>query len=406
MAMVNKGIEILREHINRLVNQCIDEARMINEDRVVKFNGQVYPKYGHCVIVVGATGSGKGFVLNNAIPIDAKVLDVDKYKDLYVGEIGRAEKMKMLSVDRAKQRGLSDEEAQQYMEEHPEEWNNKIYSRDQKHYDFSNGKDVSTLHDKTRYLKGVQRAGFFLNKKYADKEKLPNVIFDITGIETLNITNAARWAKRVGYYVTLVWVITNRSRAIYQNLSRERRVGQRIFHKTHNNVNRNVPQFLQQSHINPNDNNRWADSERDLFDKKLNTDLIDSAWLVFNSSDTLAAMSDEEKMNSVIQLQRKGKGFDLDGVLDRINNVIGKSEYIPRDDYHNGQYTRFKPTIYQDFNDVLTDDEIEVDDYWAQIKNGHVENGRFVKSNDKKKIKVPSKELGYNNKRPVTYLRK
>ena len=391
-------IEILREHINRLVRECIVEAQMINEDRVVKFNGQVYPKFGHCVIVVGASGSGKGFSLNSAIPIDGKVLDVDSFKDLYVGEIARAEKMKMLSVDRAKQRGLSDEEAQQYMEDHPEEWNNKIYSRDQKHYDFGNEKDVSKLHGKTDDWKYVQRARFF-HKKRGKEARLPNVIFDITGKHQSNITDAARLAKKAGYYVTLVWVITNRSRAMWQNLSRERRVSQEILHTSHNLVKKNVPIFLQQSHIDPNDENREPDYQRDLFDKNLNMDLIDSAWLLFNSSDSLAAMSDEEKMDSAIELQRKGKGFDLDGAMERINNVLGPYERRPEP----GQ--KIKPIRYKDFNDVLTDKK-EVDDYWGQIMNGHVENGRFVKNKDiKKKINVPSKELGYNNKRPITYLR-
>ena len=55
----------------------------LNENKVVTFNGETFPKYGWAVVLAGGPGSGKGFS-KEAICIDAKSFDVDELKKRYI----------------------------------------------------------------------------------------------------------------------------------------------------------------------------------------------------------------------------------------------------------------------------------------------------------------------------------
>lgn len=57
---------------------------IINEAKVVTFDGKVNPNFGHAVIMAGGAGSGKGFALKNIIMLQGKTFDVDELKQLYV----------------------------------------------------------------------------------------------------------------------------------------------------------------------------------------------------------------------------------------------------------------------------------------------------------------------------------
>ena len=57
--------------------------RIINEDKMISFDGEISPKYGWCVIMGGGSGSGKGAVVKRVMGIKAKIFDVDAIKELY-----------------------------------------------------------------------------------------------------------------------------------------------------------------------------------------------------------------------------------------------------------------------------------------------------------------------------------
>lgn len=54
--------------------------QMLEEDKMVKYDGEISPKFGWCTILMGGAGSGKGFARKQYMAIDSRVIDVDKYK--------------------------------------------------------------------------------------------------------------------------------------------------------------------------------------------------------------------------------------------------------------------------------------------------------------------------------------
>ena len=61
--------------------QHLDESwlfeAILNEDKQVKFDGEVNPKYGWCVIYAGGPASGKSSSAEYNVPIVGKKIDVD-----------------------------------------------------------------------------------------------------------------------------------------------------------------------------------------------------------------------------------------------------------------------------------------------------------------------------------------
>lgn len=278
----NEFFESLRESTNTdifededLINESLDEFEEIDEAKVVTFDGQTFPKFGHAVILCGGAGSGKSFARGTKIAIDAKVFDVDRLKELYMA----AQKM------------------------------GKIKS-DVKKYDLGNPDDVTALHNKIKALgyKDKQEEAFF---KGAVNGTLPNVIYDITGDDPNKLEKLGSKLKGLGYKVTLVWVVTNRQVAMIQNLSRDRIVSQKIFHEIHNAVNKTVFPFLK---------NKAKD--------------YDAAWIIFGSELPANALSADEKKQlenvGAIKLEKKGSGFEIpDEIAMIVYNILGPNEENP-----------------------------------------------------------------------------
>lgn len=53
---------------------------LLFEDKIVKFNNEVAPKYGWCVIYIGGPGSGKSTATNFAVNLTGKKFDPDAFK--------------------------------------------------------------------------------------------------------------------------------------------------------------------------------------------------------------------------------------------------------------------------------------------------------------------------------------
>lgn len=276
---------------------------MINlkEASVVTFDGKTYPTSGYCVVLAGGAGSGKGFIQNNNIAIDAKVIDVDQLKQLYVRAINRTgTKLSRLAT--------------------------------KKNYDFANADDVTQLHniidqggeipsDKggfdTRYKKAIGRGISTYNE-------LPNLLFDTTGKTKESLLKPVTMCKELGYKMVYVWIVTNREEAMIRNASRARRVGDAIFHDIHNKVNTNNIDFLTTDAAN----------------------YFDDAWLLFASNDHVGGTQAERDWrldNMAFQLPKRGSAFVIsDSLMKRLKRTLGPNEPNPQN-----------PEVYVDQGEVI-----------------------------------------------------
>ncbi len=270
-----------------------EETETIDEASVVTFGGKTFPNNGWCVILAGGPGSGKGYQQDNSIMIDAKVFDVDKLKSLYV-KAAKAGKI-----------------------------------NDKKDYDFSKPEDVSALHkivDDKKYDKNIKH-NFFANN-----EKLPNVIFDITGKNVAKIKQRCEKVKKIGYKTSLVWVVTNRDVALVQNLKRPRVVPQNVFHKIHNAILDNLPDFIK------------TDAAK----------YFDECWILFGTTKKLPKnMTPEEAKelhdNRAFKLTKKGDGFEMSEELSkRLYDILGEMEENPDEPVKYKNYFTLKQELNLD----------------------------------------------------------
>lgn len=253
--------------------------QIINEDKMISFNGEISPKYGWCVIMGGGSGSGKGNVIKNVLGIKAKIFDVDAIKELYA---------KVVKDDRY-------------------ELSRRAQKKD---FDFKNPEDVSYLHMATKKY-GKEQRQYFTRGRSDDATRLPNIIFDITAKEREDFDNIVDLIGDMGYKICFVWVVTNREEAMVRNLMRDRVVSDEIFHKIHNQVNDFLPRFLT--------------SEGGKY--------FDEAWVVFNSNITPGGTASELKYqndNKAIRLKKKGSAFVFDTeTVARLIATLGPNEATP-----------------------------------------------------------------------------
>ena len=221
----------------------------MQENRVVTFNGTTYPNFGWCVIFAGAGASGKGFVRRNLLPIDGKVINVDDFKPYF-----------------AKMRGID--------------------------YDPTNPEHTNFVHAGVKNARWKEKVtANVLDPNTHSPERLPNLIFDMTGRDPNNtVVDVAADAREAGYKVMLVWVIANRHEALLRNLQRDRRVPDKVLHTAHNSLATEMPQFLKGDYAG-----RY----------------LDDAWLVFNSTEGIerSDLEGNEKKTAAVRLERSGNSF-------------------------------------------------------------------------------------------------
>lgn len=277
---------MVENKIKQIVLEEIHRAFQINEDKVISFgNGIVNPKYGWCVIMAGASGSGKGYTISNQLPIDGQIIDVDKLKKRYIDLITKR----------------------------------KIQDRD---YDLGNPNDVYQIHKivKKKDWKQKRMRGIMNNETHPI-DRLPNIIFDITGKQLTDISTIIEMAKPMGYNIMMVWVATNRGMAMFRNLKRSRVVPQETFHTIHNQCNSFLPSFLKGG-VSPIVND------------------IDMAYIVFGSGADVQANIYSD--SPCFPLIKTSNGFKFPKRLERdLMMVLGKNEPNPKE-----------PLIYQTYDDA------------------------------------------------------
>lgn len=191
----------------------VQEAEPMNE-ALITFGKKAYPKFGNIVILAGGAGSGKGFVLENLIGLEGKVFDVDALKSLAMKSKLAAKKYPDLPSLNLKK---------------PE--------------------DVGRLHqivDELGFEDGRMKA---LSKSIlaGDKDRKPNLIFDVTLKDFKKLAKLASLAGDLGYEkknIHIVWVLNDFNIAAEQNQKRARVVPDNILLATHQGAAKTMVDIL------------------------------------------------------------------------------------------------------------------------------------------------------------------
>lgn len=271
----------MNSKLRQIVYECLLEAitnKIVDENRVVTFGGQTYPKFGYCIFLAGNGGSGKGYVWRNLMPIDGKVINVDDFKKMYV-----------------------------------DMHNGKInINGKEETYDPHNPEHVKNVHYAVRDKGWKQKTidNSFNNETHISS-RLPNIIFDMVGKNPDEIMDLCMDAQELGYNTMLVWVITTRHQALLRNLSRDRQIPDSVLHNAANELSDNMPRFLK---------------------SPLSVEYLDDAWLVFNSTETLDGndLQGDDVKTAAVHLKATNGGFKMDNETEqRLNRYLGKNEINP-----------------------------------------------------------------------------
>jgi hypothetical protein len=156
--------------------------------------------------------SGKGFVLSKLVGMEGKVMDVDALKTMAMASSKIVARVKdELGIDISK-------------------------------LQLKNKENVFKLHDIISNEIGLDsrfKAMIETTVGNADKDRLPNIIFDKTMKSLKHIKEVSLFAKTAGYdlkNVHIVWVVTDIEVAKEQNLNRSRTVPDEILTDTHTGV--------------------------------------------------------------------------------------------------------------------------------------------------------------------------
>ncbi len=185
---------------NYLTEQSLDEA-------LITF-GNKRPKFGQVILLAGGAGSGKGFVTDTLIGVQAKIMDVDQVKS----QIIHPGTLKLNKKIRAK------------------------YGIDVTKLNLKNPADVALLHKINDELGISQKVQDQFLRSQRNTEHLPNIIFDTTMKSENKLKYLVSSVEAAGYKnenIHIVWVINDVDKAVKQNLSRERVVPEDILIQTH-----------------------------------------------------------------------------------------------------------------------------------------------------------------------------
>ena len=255
-----------------------DENTHLDEASIVTFGGKLYPKFGYALVLSGGSGSGKGFTRKNKIAIEAKIIDVDGLKELY--------------VKGAKRGKFNDEK--------------------EGNYNFKNPEDVGILHQKVKQRGWKDKIEKDFYDSQYDESRRPNIIYDITGDDPKKLIKIGQSLKELGYKTSLVWVVTNRQEAFIRNQLRDRVVPQAVFHQIHNDINTALEPFL----------------------KSADAKYYDEAWIAFGSADSARDLTADQKKQlndmGVVQLQKAGNKFIIPkDVEEKVAMILGPNEPDP-----------------------------------------------------------------------------
>lgn len=219
-----------------------DQFENMLMEKLITFNGKVYPKYNNVVVMCGGGGSGKGFVVSNVLGIDAKSLNVDDLKETLI----------------------------HFKDDNPlsQKFKSK-YGKYLSEVDLSNGKECSWLHE---FVEANGFAKKMYNKlfrsEYHKKDKT-NLLFDVTLKNYPKLEDISGLCLIGGYKpenTHMVWVLNDFENSRKANQHRVRRVPEDILRKTHSGC---------------------ADTVKNILDKTDSLGYVDGdVWIYFGSTFT------------------------------------------------------------------------------------------------------------------------
>ena len=218
--------------------QHLDESwlfeAILNEDKQVKFDGEVNPKYGWCVIYAGGPASGKSSSAEYNVPIVGKKIDVDEFKQL-------EKKLKVVTNDNTTKDIIKPGFVKQYEDGRFYDIILKKLGGDESKMSMSNPEYVSTAHDVLDdYTEKIKNTMMHMGQ-YSSSERLPNIIFDQTSKNADKVLNMVNEVKRYGYKVAIVWVLTDMEKnynAFEERGKHGRKMSPKLFVDIHPQVTR------------------------------------------------------------------------------------------------------------------------------------------------------------------------
>lgn len=229
------------------------ESLQLNEDKSISFNGEISPQFGWCIIVIGGPGSGKSSIRPNnrwflsKLHLPFKAYDTDDLKWLFDNHKDTVNNtIRLPKMDGG---GYETVDLDKAMVPWPPNDKNAVMTLIGEPYDMSNPLYVSFLHYRLnslskRYMKQIQAMG-----KTADRERLPNILFDISGDDISKIEDIVVNAKEVGYKTALVWVYADIQTALKRNAERDRKGDVELIINKHAAVKETIRYFIHNKYV-------------------------------------------------------------------------------------------------------------------------------------------------------------
>ena len=209
-------------------------GNFINEVHLT-FGGKI-PRRGNVVIMAGGAGSGKGFVKDNLVGLNAKVFDPDKIKELAI-------KMKDFYKHQSDfDEVLAGDNSTKHLD--PVKVLNDIITNDKA---LKNPDNVSALHlviKKLGWDVTKKKMVFDAVKMVAEK---PNLIFDTVLGNTKSFSTIVDDCISLGYdakNIHLVWVLNSFDVAKKQNQQRSRTVSDKVMIDTHTSAANTMYEYI------------------------------------------------------------------------------------------------------------------------------------------------------------------
>lgn len=218
--------EMLSNYIKEafITEQIMNESIDLLYEKLVVFGGGA--KYGQIVFMSGGAGSGKGFASKAFMESEKfKIRDVDEWKKAY--------------LELAKLKDINPE---------------------LKNLDLKNGDDVFALH---KFVKERGTKNKTLDMLLSDvkADRLPNIIFDITGKEMGDFEEVIPRLLETGYdakNIHVAWVLTDYKVAYTANLTRERVVPAQVFLDTHQGAAKTMQSLIDAKKMPEGANGRFV----------------------------------------------------------------------------------------------------------------------------------------------------
>lgn len=199
------------------------EGEELLEDKMVKYGGELSPKFGWCAIFVGGPGSGKGTAVEFLSRLEGDYFNVDNLK-----EIERMWQIKDPKTGKPHSDNFtipSDKAPKLDADGNPIRDENGDLVLYDKNRNMKNSEFVSQLHQEMKPLSKKWKKSILNNpENERGRERLPNLIFDITGDELKKIMEIVNSVQPVGYKVAVIWVLPTLKKAQRNNLRRDRTV--------------------------------------------------------------------------------------------------------------------------------------------------------------------------------------